>query len=175
MTSHWGILVSDPCLQNQFTQVELRSLKSQVSSSCYCCWEWFMFFLLFVLIHQKDWIFILFITIKLLGHDPFLRYCRSSYCLVCKILLLIMNHVLYLWWFSIKIGFLFLSFAFELLGHDHFFKICKIFFLRMNHVSFLLFVLILPKWSDFDSFLSFSLQLILLVAVYEHEEREWEA
>ncbi|WJX76084.1 Fimbrin-2 [Trifolium repens] len=32
MTSHWGILVSDPCLQNQFTQVELRSLKSQFMS-----------------------------------------------------------------------------------------------------------------------------------------------
>lgn len=33
MSGHWGILVSDPWLQNQFTQVELRSLKSQVSSS----------------------------------------------------------------------------------------------------------------------------------------------
>lgn len=32
MSGHWGILVSDPCLQNQFTQVELRSLKSHVSS-----------------------------------------------------------------------------------------------------------------------------------------------
>lgn len=29
MSSHWGIIVSDPWLQNQFTQVELRSLKSQ--------------------------------------------------------------------------------------------------------------------------------------------------
>ncbi|XP_027336477.1 fimbrin-2 [Abrus precatorius] len=28
MSGHWGILVSDPWLQNQFTQVELRSLKS---------------------------------------------------------------------------------------------------------------------------------------------------
>lgn len=33
MSGHWGILVSDPWLQNQFTQVELRSLKSHVSSS----------------------------------------------------------------------------------------------------------------------------------------------
>ncbi|KAL1309099.1 hypothetical protein HN51_051779 [Arachis hypogaea] len=32
MSSHWGILVSDPWLQNQFTQVELRSLKSQFVS-----------------------------------------------------------------------------------------------------------------------------------------------
>ncbi|XP_028769698.1 fimbrin-2 [Neltuma alba] len=32
MSSHWGILVSDPGLQNQFTQVELRSLKSQFMS-----------------------------------------------------------------------------------------------------------------------------------------------
>lgn len=31
MSGHWGILVSDPCLQNQFTQVELRSLKTHVS------------------------------------------------------------------------------------------------------------------------------------------------
>ncbi|KAK7373524.1 hypothetical protein VNO80_06937 [Phaseolus coccineus] len=32
MSGHWGILVSDPWLQNQFTQVELRSLKSQFVS-----------------------------------------------------------------------------------------------------------------------------------------------
>ncbi|WJX91822.1 Fimbrin-2 [Trifolium repens] len=32
MSGHWGILVSDPCLQNQFTQVELRSLKNQFMS-----------------------------------------------------------------------------------------------------------------------------------------------
>ncbi|MED6161079.1 Fimbrin-2 [Stylosanthes scabra] len=32
MSNHWGILVSDPWLQNQFTQVELRSLKSQFVS-----------------------------------------------------------------------------------------------------------------------------------------------
>ncbi|XP_004492252.1 fimbrin-2 [Cicer arietinum] len=32
MSSHWGIIVSDPWLQNQFTQVELRSLKSQFMS-----------------------------------------------------------------------------------------------------------------------------------------------
>ncbi|CAL5191904.1 unnamed protein product [Lathyrus oleraceus] len=32
MSTHWGILVSDPSLQNQFTQVELRSLKSQFIS-----------------------------------------------------------------------------------------------------------------------------------------------
>jgi len=37
MSSHWGIIVSDPWLQNQFTQVELRSLKSQVNLSSYCC------------------------------------------------------------------------------------------------------------------------------------------
>ncbi|WVZ17027.1 hypothetical protein V8G54_010009 [Vigna mungo] len=32
MSGHWGILVSDPWLQNQFTQVELRSLKSHFMS-----------------------------------------------------------------------------------------------------------------------------------------------
>ncbi|KAK7395482.1 hypothetical protein VNO78_16041 [Psophocarpus tetragonolobus] len=32
MSGHWGILVSDPWLQNQFTQAELRSLKSQFVS-----------------------------------------------------------------------------------------------------------------------------------------------
>ncbi|GAU37301.1 hypothetical protein TSUD_354570 [Trifolium subterraneum] len=32
MSGHWGILVSDPCLQNQFTQVELRSLKNHFMS-----------------------------------------------------------------------------------------------------------------------------------------------
>ncbi|XP_061351081.1 fimbrin-2 [Gastrolobium bilobum] len=32
MSSHWGILVSDPWLQNQFTQVELRSLKTHFMS-----------------------------------------------------------------------------------------------------------------------------------------------
>ncbi|CAI8612489.1 unnamed protein product [Vicia faba] len=32
MSTHWGIVVSDPSLQNQFTQVELRSLKSQFIS-----------------------------------------------------------------------------------------------------------------------------------------------
>ncbi|XP_020208560.1 fimbrin-2 [Cajanus cajan] len=32
MSGHWGILVSDPLLQNQFTQVELRSLKSHFMS-----------------------------------------------------------------------------------------------------------------------------------------------
>ncbi|KAK4270133.1 hypothetical protein QN277_023212 [Acacia crassicarpa] len=32
MSGHWGILVSDPGLQNQFTQGELRSLKSQFMS-----------------------------------------------------------------------------------------------------------------------------------------------
>ncbi|AET01347.1 putative calponin domain-containing protein [Medicago truncatula] len=32
MSGHWGILVSDPCLQNQFTQVELRSLKTHFMS-----------------------------------------------------------------------------------------------------------------------------------------------
>ncbi|KAL2319467.1 hypothetical protein Fmac_028436 [Flemingia macrophylla] len=32
MSGHWGILVSDPSLQNQFTQVELRSLKSHFMS-----------------------------------------------------------------------------------------------------------------------------------------------
>ena len=33
MSGYVGILVSDPWLQNQFTQVELRSLKSHVYSS----------------------------------------------------------------------------------------------------------------------------------------------
>ncbi|KAL5062986.1 hypothetical protein RYX36_024723 [Vicia faba] len=32
MSGHWGILVSDPSLQNQFTQVELRSLKTHFMS-----------------------------------------------------------------------------------------------------------------------------------------------
>ncbi|KAK4270135.1 hypothetical protein QN277_023214 [Acacia crassicarpa] len=32
MSGHWGILVLDPVLQNQFTQGELRSLKSQFVS-----------------------------------------------------------------------------------------------------------------------------------------------
>ncbi|XP_057451444.1 fimbrin-2 isoform X2 [Lotus japonicus] len=32
MSSHWGILVSDPWLQNQFTQAELRSLKTHFMS-----------------------------------------------------------------------------------------------------------------------------------------------
>ncbi|KAK7286742.1 hypothetical protein RJT34_21958 [Clitoria ternatea] len=32
MSGHWGILVSDPWLQNQFTQVELRSLKTHFMS-----------------------------------------------------------------------------------------------------------------------------------------------
>ncbi|KAF7845163.1 fimbrin-2-like [Senna tora] len=32
MSSHWGILVSDPWLQNQFTQGELRRLKSHFTS-----------------------------------------------------------------------------------------------------------------------------------------------
>ncbi|OIW21246.1 hypothetical protein TanjilG_31175 [Lupinus angustifolius] len=32
MSGHWGILVSDPCLQNQFTQVELHSLKTHFMS-----------------------------------------------------------------------------------------------------------------------------------------------
>ncbi|KAK4270134.1 hypothetical protein QN277_023213 [Acacia crassicarpa] len=32
MSGHWGILVSDPGLQNQFTQGELRCLKSQFMS-----------------------------------------------------------------------------------------------------------------------------------------------
>lgn len=31
MSGYVGILVSDPSLQNQFTQVELRSLKTHVS------------------------------------------------------------------------------------------------------------------------------------------------
>lgn len=122
MSTHWGIVVSDPSLQNQFTQVELRSLKSQVS-----CWEWIMDFtflcwcwilIIFIaifwdIVHhillfgfqdivveneswiilfcadspKKDWIVIHFIAIELLGHDPFWRYCSSSYCLLCKILL----------------------------------------------------------------------------------------
>lgn len=33
MSGYVGIVVSDPSLQNQFTQVELRSLKTHVSSS----------------------------------------------------------------------------------------------------------------------------------------------
>lgn len=35
MAGYIGVLVSDPWLQNQFTQVELRSLKSHVSSFCF--------------------------------------------------------------------------------------------------------------------------------------------
>lgn len=39
MSGYVGILVSDPWLQNQFTQVELRSLKTHVRK-----WVFFLFF-----------------------------------------------------------------------------------------------------------------------------------
>jgi len=53
MSGHWGILVSDPWLQNQFTQVELRSLKSQVSSSGFV---WFARRLI-VFLKKPFWVF----------------------------------------------------------------------------------------------------------------------
>lgn len=36
MAGYVGVLVSDPWLQNQFTQVELRTLKSSVSVGSFC-------------------------------------------------------------------------------------------------------------------------------------------
>lgn len=38
MAGYVGVLVSDPWLQNQFTQVELRTLKSSVSLTV-CCFR----------------------------------------------------------------------------------------------------------------------------------------
>jgi hypothetical protein len=70
MSGHWGILVSDPCLQNQFTQVELRSLKNQVSV-VYLCYNYIQLLNLnesHVLISLKDWIFNVVIEIENLGH-----------------------------------------------------------------------------------------------------------
>jgi hypothetical protein len=48
MSGFVGILVSDPWLQNQFTQVELRSLKTHVNSNralcdCVCVFVFFVF------------------------------------------------------------------------------------------------------------------------------------
>ena len=43
MSGYVGILVSDPWLQNQFTQVELRSLKTHVR-------KWVFFFSFFIII-----------------------------------------------------------------------------------------------------------------------------
>ena len=48
MSGYVGILVSDPWLQNQFTQVELRSLKTHVRK-----WVFFLFsLLLFESVHH---------------------------------------------------------------------------------------------------------------------------
>lgn len=44
MAGYVGVLVSDPWLQNQFTQVELRSLKSSVSVGSFYFWMIFMIF-----------------------------------------------------------------------------------------------------------------------------------
>lgn len=43
MSGYVGILVSDPWLQNQFTQVELRSLKTHVRK-----WVFFSFFIIII-------------------------------------------------------------------------------------------------------------------------------
>ena len=43
MSGYVGILVSDPWLQNQFTQVELRSLKTHVRK-----WVYFSFFIIII-------------------------------------------------------------------------------------------------------------------------------
>jgi len=68
MSGHWGILVSDPCLQNQFTQVELRSLKTHVSEF-FVTTQLFNFNESHVVFSMKDWIFDDFIEIWNLGHD----------------------------------------------------------------------------------------------------------
>lgn len=82
MSGHWGILVSDPCLQNQFTQVELRSLKTHVSKIILLTIQFVGYATKFELIQlfqlnpiffnsMKDWIFYVVIGIGNLGRDHF--------------------------------------------------------------------------------------------------------
>ena len=63
MSGFVGVIVSDPWLQSQFTQVELRTLKSKVSISVVflvskVVFEWLKLYLLFeeiMLINVKSW------------------------------------------------------------------------------------------------------------------------
>lgn len=55
MSGYVGIVVSDPSLQNQFTQVELRSLKTHVSSSILFFHCFYLFFEMFK--NKKIWNF----------------------------------------------------------------------------------------------------------------------
>lgn len=55
MSGYVGIVVSDPSLQNQFTQVELRSLKTHVSSSILFFHCFYLFFEIFK--NKKIWNF----------------------------------------------------------------------------------------------------------------------
>jgi len=106
-----------------------------------------------------------------LGHDHFLRYCWSYYCLVCKILLMRLNHVIFTFCIDspkTKDDILIHSIAIKLLGHHHFLRyywsFCKILMLRLNHVFNFTFCVDSPRKIGFLFFI-FSLKLSFWVMI----------